>query len=85
VSEYERARVRAIAAGQEAWGAWGSATEHQRHMWRITGRGGRCRCDCGCGGRATHSGGANGLALMGGCELSVRRWVRDGYQPEATS
>lgn len=39
----------------------------------------RRRCGCGCGTRATHTGLGDGLALMGGCELKVRRWVRDGY------
>lgn len=39
----------------------------------------RRRCDCGCGGRATHVGLGDGIALMGGCEMHVRRWVRDGY------
>jgi hypothetical protein len=43
----------------------------------------RRRCPCGCGRTATHSGlGTNGIALMWGCELRVRRWVRDGYTPE---
>ncbi len=43
----------------------------------------RRRCPCGCGGTSTHSGrGTNGVALMWGCELHVRRWVRDGYTPE---
>jgi len=38
----------------------------------------RRRCKCGCGGRATHIGLGDGVALMGGCEMRVRRWVRDG-------
>lgn len=40
----------------------------------------RRRCNCGCGTRATHTGLGNGVALMIGCELSVRRWVRDGIK-----
>lgn len=37
----------------------------------------RRRCTC-CGKRATHVGLGDGLALMDGCEMRVRRWVRDG-------
>jgi len=39
----------------------------------------RRRCGCGCDSRATHVGLGDGLALMSGCEMRVRRWVRDGY------
>jgi hypothetical protein len=48
-----------------------------RDMWPIPARA-RRRCHCGCNTRQTHVGGNNAIALMGGCELSVRRWVRDG-------
>lgn len=40
----------------------------------------RRRCNCGCNGRATHIGTGDGAGMMGGCELTVRRWVRDGYK-----
>ncbi|WP_185751155.1 hypothetical protein [Arthrobacter sp. 31Y] len=43
----------------------------------------RRRCHCGCGNRATHTGLGDGIALMMGCELSVRRWVRDGHGRKA--
>lgn len=53
----------------------------ERSMVRVPRM--RRRCPCGCGQTATHSGlGTNGIALMSGCELRVRRWVRDGYTPE---
>ena len=35
------------------------------------------RCRCGCNGRASHLGLADGACMMSGCELTVRRWVRD--------
>lgn len=54
----------------------------ERSMVRVPRM--RRRCPCGCGRTSTHSGlGTNGVALMWGCELRVRRWVRDGYTPEA--
>lgn len=37
----------------------------------------RQRCWCGCRGRKTHTGMADGVALMYGCEWLVRLWVRD--------
>lgn len=75
--EEARERVRASLVGHAEWGSWGSAREHIRYARPIVGRRGRRNCGCGCGGRSTHAGCANGLALMSGCELSVRRWVRD--------
>lgn len=38
----------------------------------------RRRCQCGCKTRATHTGRNNGIALVTGCEMYIRRWVRDG-------
>jgi hypothetical protein len=35
-------------------------------------------CCCGCGKRSTHLGTANGIGMLSGCELSVRRWVKQG-------
>jgi hypothetical protein len=75
------AETRAHLASPGEWGTYGNAAEHQRYTVKITGRGGRRKCDCGCGGRATHTGAANGLGLTSGCELSMRRWVRDGHPP----
>lgn len=39
----------------------------------------RKRCSCGCNKRSTHLGRANGVGMMSGCELVVRRWVKNGY------
>jgi hypothetical protein len=73
---YEHAQARAMASpGYDPTHA--SASDHARDMWPAPNR--RRKCHCGCGGRITHVGGANAIALMSGCELSVRRWVRDGY------
>lgn len=36
----------------------------------------RRKCNC-CRKRATHVGLGDGVALMSGCEWSVRTWVRD--------
>lgn len=66
----------ALRGGTDAWGRWGSALEHVRYMEPVLPRS-RRRCHCGCKRRATHTGKANGVALMKGCELSVARWVRE--------
>jgi hypothetical protein len=65
----------AMRGGTAGWGRIGSATEHLRYIQAIKSR---RKCRCGCGGRTTQAGMANGLALTSGCELYVRRWVRDG-------
>jgi len=36
----------------------------------------RRRCPCGCGQRATHAGHCNGITLVMGCEMYVRRWAK---------
>jgi len=56
-----------------------NAAQHRRTMktalpWSLV------RCCCGCDRRATHLGFADGYCMMSGCELTVRRWVRDGEQ-----
>lgn len=74
------AEVRARLLSPGGFGMYASATEHHRYAQLLPGRhrNGR-RCDCGCGGKASHAGMANGLALTSGCEWSMRRWARDGY------
>jgi hypothetical protein len=64
----------AMTSGTIAWGAHSSSMEHVRYIQRVAGR---RKCRCGCDARATHLGMANGLALTHGCELKMRRWVRD--------
>ena len=70
--------ARAVLAGKigEDGTRWGSADGH-RAMVRLPSTA-RRRCSC-CGSRATHTGLGDGVALMDGCEMRVRRWVRDGY------
>ncbi len=67
----------AMRGGMQAWGQWGSSVDHIRYAEPISGRR-RRMCHCGCRKRSTHRGAANGITLMTGCELHVRRWVRDG-------
>lgn len=59
------------------FGKYGSATEHQRYVEKNTYRKQRV-CSCGCNTTATSKGMANGVCLIEGCDLRVRRWVRDG-------
>lgn len=60
------------------FGQWGSSERHKRYDQKAETKS-RRRCHCGCKRRATHLGMANGVCLMMGCQLSVKRWVRDGY------
>lgn len=70
----------AMQGGTNGWGQWSSAADHVRYAepypkeyWRR-----RRNCPCGCKKRSTHTGSANGVALMSGCELRVARWVKNG-------
>jgi hypothetical protein len=65
--------TRARLASSGGWGQVGS-DDMLRYAAKAPNR--RKRCRCGCGGALTHYGMANGVALMGGCEMSVYRWVR---------
>ena len=47
--------------------------------WSLT------RCRCGCSRRAAHLGLADGYGMMSGCELTVRRSVRDGERAWASA
>lgn len=67
-------RTRATLTGQNGWGQHGSTREHRCYIEPAPNR--RRKCRCGCGGRATHLGLANGLVMAGGCELSMRRWLK---------
>jgi hypothetical protein len=72
----EETRARANGLIEPSGTRYGSASGH-RAMVKAPPRS-RRRCYCGCGKRATRTGLGDGLALTMGCELSIRRWVRDG-------
>lgn len=76
VRTHDDAMTKARIIAPSAAGRCGRS-DMNRDFWEINGRL-RRRCYCGCGRRATYTGGSNGVAMMHGCELSVRRWVRDG-------
>lgn len=82
----ERDRLKAQAAGRTGWGVVADASIHQRSMKLLPGRWrNRRKCHCGCGGKRSHGGYANGVAMTGGCEWSMRRWVKFGYQQHSTT
>ena len=74
----EREDTKAMLAGKiGADGYREGSVNGSRSMISADSRS-RTRCNC-CGVRSTHVGLGDGLALMDGCEMRVRRWVRDGY------
>lgn len=77
--DWETARVKAMTR-PDFDPTWASSTVHARDLWPAPDR--RRKCHCGCGGRATHVGGCNGIALTSGCEMSVRRWVKGAGGPQ---
>lgn len=78
----QQQRLKAQAVGQPAWGVIADARTQQRYMKLLPGRyRNRRKCPCKCGGKCSHGGYVNGLAMTMGCELSMRRWVKHGFQP----
>lgn len=71
------ARSAAMRGGVDGWGQVGSSSRHIRYMEPKPSKA-RRRCHCGCKRRATHYGCANGVTLISGCELRIRRWVKTG-------
>ncbi|MBH9740016.1 hypothetical protein CJ419_09765 [Vibrio navarrensis] len=65
---------------KDGWGQYGSSKEHERYIDDYKFKSLKRRCSCGCDQMATHAGMANGVCLTIGCELSIRRWVRDGFK-----
>lgn len=68
----------AMQGGTLGWGECGSSSD-ARYCEPVHDRRHARKCHCGCGARSTHLGMANGVALMSGCEMLVRRWVRNPY------
>jgi hypothetical protein len=66
----------AMRGGTAGWGQIGSADAHIRYIEAMPARK-RKKCRCGCERRATHLGMANGVCLVSGCEMRIRRWVKD--------
>ena len=71
------ARSAAMRGGTEKWGQHANARTDVRYMEPVRPTS-RKRCQCGCKKRATHYGKANGMVLAKGCEMKIRRWMRDG-------
>ena len=71
--------IRAMTVSPGGWGSHGSQSMTRYAKDRPVGAHGKGRrkCNCGCGRWATHTGMANGVALVSGCELSIQRWVRN--------
>ncbi len=65
----------AMRTGNAGWGSHGNSTTHARYLQETDSR---KRCGCGCKQRASHLGMANGVALASGCELRIRRWIKEG-------
>ncbi|MEV6432612.1 hypothetical protein [Nocardia sp. NPDC051463] len=77
---WQRARTRATAAGQTAYGRIGSVDDHIVDVLPINAHvrwWHRRRCFCGCGQWSTHSLVANGLAMSSGCEIQMRRFAKE--------
>ena len=72
-----KALAAAMKGGTDGWGQVASAAEHVRYAEPVRPTS-RRRCACGCNGRATLMGMANGMALATGCELAIARWVKTG-------
>jgi hypothetical protein len=78
----DRNETRARLHSPGDFGVYGNAIEHARYA--VPAKGDRRRCRWGCKGRTTHWGRVNGVTMTGGCELSVRRWVKNGPQLPAS-
>ncbi|MCT7372675.1 hypothetical protein [Mycolicibacterium llatzerense] len=61
----------------------GDAINGTRTCAQLPGRfRNRRKCFCGCGGKQSHGGYADGIAMTGGCEWAMRYWVTHGQLPD---
>jgi hypothetical protein len=67
----------AIQGGTKAWGQIGSTSENVRYTEPIVPKS-RKKCWCGCEGKRTHKGMANGVCLTTACHMGIMRWVKTG-------
>ena len=72
----------AMTTGTAGWGSWGSAEHHALYVQPYE-HPDRRLCRCGCRKRRSHMLAANGVALASGCELSMRRALREGARKTA--
>lgn len=73
------ARSAAMRGGVDGWGQVGGQPGQIRYMELRKKRPGRQpKCACGCDTNKTHLGFANGVCLISGCEMRIRRWVKAG-------
>jgi len=73
------ARSAAMRGGMEGWGLIGGQPGHIRYMEvRMKRPGRQPKCSCGCETNKTHLGLANGVCLTSGCEMKIRRWIKEG-------
>lgn len=71
-----------IPAPASSGGVVADATNGERSMKLLPGRWrNRRKCYCGCGGKSSHGGYANGVAMTSGCEWAMRYWVTHGQLP----
>lgn len=81
MTEETSAARKARMASKGGWQMSGSVATDPRHTELLpSNTRNRSRCHCGCGGKCSHGGFANGLIMASGCEWSMRVWVRDGYR-----
>lgn len=55
---------------------WANVDQHRRAIEPMPTPH-RLKCYCGCEGKATHRGTCNGISMTDGCELHVRRWMKN--------